>query len=236
MILSTHETKVRCRSDDTAMSPDTGYEPLMDSRTTILSHSRNDSGATIDKNRLVSARSPATSSSEALDQQPKKPKHWLGIRRWVWFTLFVGFGSAAIAGVIVGVVISHSEGDKLSSSAASSGSGSTAASPTSTHPTVATGKTGDYYKLTNGSTVQFKSAVGGTFDTTGANSARASDTSPALSEAWDFDNDRMIGVNLGGWLSLEPVRGGKCRFLLPHAVHHARDLPALRQLDASSRR
>lgn len=27
---------------------------------------------------------------------------------------------------------------------------------------------------------------------------------PALNETWDWNNDRIFGVNLGGWLNTEP--------------------------------
>ena len=36
------------------------------------------------------------------------------------------------------------------------------------------------------------------------NSARPNSWTPALDEPWDYSNDRIYGVNLGGWLVLEP--------------------------------
>lgn len=34
--------------------------------------------------------------------------------------------------------------------------------------------------------------------------ARAQSYTPSLSELWDWSNERIYGVNLGGWLNLEP--------------------------------
>lgn len=36
------------------------------------------------------------------------------------------------------------------------------------------------------------------------NSARAQSFTPALNEPWDYSTDQIRGVNLGGWLVLEP--------------------------------
>ena len=36
------------------------------------------------------------------------------------------------------------------------------------------------------------------------NSARAQSFTPALNEPWDYFNDQIRGVNLGGWRVLEP--------------------------------
>ena len=36
------------------------------------------------------------------------------------------------------------------------------------------------------------------------NSARAQSFTPALDEPWDYSTDQIRGVNLGGWLVLEP--------------------------------
>ena len=36
------------------------------------------------------------------------------------------------------------------------------------------------------------------------NGARAQSFTPALNESWDYFNDQIRGVNLGGWLVLEP--------------------------------
>ncbi len=36
------------------------------------------------------------------------------------------------------------------------------------------------------------------------NSARPNSWTPALNEPWDYSKDKIYGVNLGGWLVLEP--------------------------------
>lgn len=36
------------------------------------------------------------------------------------------------------------------------------------------------------------------------NGAKAQSYTPALNETWDWNNNRVYGVNLGGWLNTEP--------------------------------
>ncbi|GAA5970276.1 hypothetical protein JCM11641_001645 [Rhodosporidiobolus odoratus] len=67
------------------------------------------------------------------------------------------------------------------------------------------GGNGDRIKLDGGNVVQYRNAFGGTFSSSPATlSARPQNDTPPLSEPWDFETMRMRGVNLGGWLTLEP--------------------------------
>ncbi|GAA5851799.1 hypothetical protein JCM8547_000056, partial [Rhodosporidiobolus lusitaniae] len=67
------------------------------------------------------------------------------------------------------------------------------------------GGDGDWVRLENGTVVQYRNAFGGRFSTSRTSlTARAQDDVPPLSEEWDFEKGRMRGVNLGGWLTLEP--------------------------------
>ncbi|BGP20829.1 hypothetical protein JCM10213_008136 [Rhodosporidiobolus nylandii] len=71
--------------------------------------------------------------------------------------------------------------------------------------TVKEGGDGDWVRLENGTAVRYRNPFGGTFSASLTTlSARATDDTPPLSEEWDFEGLRMRGVNLGGWLTLEP--------------------------------
>ncbi|GAA5828569.1 hypothetical protein JCM11251_000855 [Rhodosporidiobolus azoricus] len=67
------------------------------------------------------------------------------------------------------------------------------------------GGDGDWVRLENGTVVQYRNSFGGRFSSSPDSlSARATDDTPPLSEEWDFEQGRTRGVNLGGWLTLEP--------------------------------
>ncbi|GAA6002079.1 uncharacterized protein JCM10292_001836 [Rhodotorula paludigena] len=67
------------------------------------------------------------------------------------------------------------------------------------------GKDGDTVRMRNGDEFVYRNPFGGTFDSDpNSLAARAQNDTPPLSEEWDFLRMRMRGVNLGGWLSLEP--------------------------------
>ncbi|KAM0748832.1 glycoside hydrolase [Meredithblackwellia eburnea MCA 4105] len=59
--------------------------------------------------------------------------------------------------------------------------------------------------MDDGTEFVYENEFGGTFDSSpsGAN-ARAQSYSPSMSERWDFASDKIFGVNLGGWLNVEP--------------------------------
>ncbi|EJD38715.1 glycoside hydrolase family 5 protein [Auricularia subglabra TFB-10046 SS5] len=62
--------------------------------------------------------------------------------------------------------------------------------------------------MEDGTTFIYKNKFGGFFiadpNNPFNNGARAQDWSPALNESWDYGKDIIRGVNLGGWLVLEP--------------------------------
>ncbi|GAA5823216.1 hypothetical protein JCM3770_004326 [Rhodotorula araucariae] len=81
------------------------------------------------------------------------------------------------------------------------------------------GGDGDEITLANGEKIVYRNAFGGTFDADPHSlAARAQDDSPPLSEEWDFERLRIRGVNLGGWLTLEP-------FITPHLFEPYIDAP-----------
>ncbi|RPD58867.1 glycoside hydrolase [Lentinus tigrinus ALCF2SS1-7] len=104
---------------------------------------------------------------------------------------------------------------KPSSSAASSSPSSTAtsttstASPTSTGaPVATTGGDGSVIILSDGTNFTYHNPFGGYWVQDPTNpynsSARAQSFTPALNESWVYSKDQIRGVNLGGWLVLQP--------------------------------
>lgn len=123
---------------------------------------------------------------------------------------------------IVFVVIKRHHGGSSGSSGSSSGPASNPESPTGD----ITGGDGSTIKMADGSTFVYKNPFGGfckfhftllyefllTLFGLGIDDprdpynsgARAQSFVPALNETWDFTRDQIRGVNLGGWLVLEP--------------------------------
>jgi len=67
------------------------------------------------------------------------------------------------------------------------------------------GGNGTVITAEDGSIFQYNSSFGGYWSSTPFdNSARVRSDVPALNESWDWSNDLINGVNLGGWLNLEP--------------------------------
>ncbi|KAI7939939.1 hypothetical protein MJO28_013591 [Puccinia striiformis f. sp. tritici] len=67
------------------------------------------------------------------------------------------------------------------------------------------GKDGDKITTDNGTTFEYKNPLGGTWVSVPFNdTAKSQADSPPLNQPWDYSNKRILGVNLGGWLVLEP--------------------------------
>lgn len=67
------------------------------------------------------------------------------------------------------------------------------------------GRNGDKVTTENGTVIEYKNPLGGTWVTIPFNdTAKCQDDSPPLNQPWDYARRRILGVNLGGWLVLEP--------------------------------
>ncbi|KAI0829201.1 glycoside hydrolase [Trametes gibbosa] len=132
--------------------------------------------------------------------------------------LWLGLGAAALVVVVLAVILpvyftvikKHSSASS-SSRAGSSGSnpGAGGSTPNQESPTGAvTGGDGTTITMTDGTSFTYTNKFGGFWvdDPTDPfnNSARAQSFTPALNEPWDYSKDQIRGVNLGGWLVLEP--------------------------------
>ncbi|KAG0152496.1 hypothetical protein CROQUDRAFT_35311 [Cronartium quercuum f. sp. fusiforme G11] len=83
---------------------------------------------------------------------------------------------------------------------------------------------GDTIRTEDGSQFVYNNTLGGTWVSIPFNdTARPQSDQPALSERWDYSANRILGVNLGGWLVLEP-------FISPSVFEpflDVKDLPAV---------
>ncbi|KAL8284183.1 hypothetical protein RQP46_004932 [Phenoliferia psychrophenolica] len=67
------------------------------------------------------------------------------------------------------------------------------------------GGDGDTVTTETGATFVYTNQFGGTWDSSPRGmGARAQSFTPALSERWDYAKNAIAGVNIGGWLNLEP--------------------------------
>lgn len=140
------------------------------------------------------------------DQRMSTKKKWL-----------ILLAVAAVIGVLVVAIVvpittillkdkspKSESGSPSSSSGPSSGSGS---APTpSTGPVLATsGTNGSTIDLGNGNSFTYINNFGGRWASQPLNnSAQAQNYTPSLDEEFDFAKNRILGVNLGGWLVTEP--------------------------------
>ncbi|GAA5988457.1 hypothetical protein JCM10908_003576 [Rhodotorula pacifica] len=94
------------------------------------------------------------------------------------------------------------------------------------------GGDGDLVTLSNGSTFLYRNPFGGTFDADPFSyKARPQAFAKSLEEEWDWEVDRIRGVNLGGWLSLEPfIAPSLFEPYLAHGPDPARDEWSLSEL------
>ena len=146
--------------------------------------------------------------NEAEPKRNKRPLVWAAV------------GLAALAVVVVAVVVPvyfkvikpNNNSAESSNSGGSSGGDPTGTSPTGgNNPSsgaVTSGGDGSIITKEDGTTFTYTNKFGGFWvsDPTNPfnNSARAQSWSPPLSEPWKYGTDHMRGVNLGGWLVLEP--------------------------------
>ncbi|EUC57606.1 glucan 1,3-beta-glucosidase D, putative [Rhizoctonia solani AG-3 Rhs1AP] len=135
-------------------------------------------------------------------------------------------GLAALAVVVVAVIVpvyykvikpKNNNNSAASSNTGGSSNGNGGGDPTGQDPSGGNNPTsgvvtwgGDGSKITkdDGSTFTYNNKFGGFWvsDPTNPfnNSARAQSWSPPLSQEWKYGEDHIRGVNLGGWLVLEP--------------------------------
>ncbi|KAH9936894.1 glycoside hydrolase [Epithele typhae] len=136
---------------------------------------------------------------------PSRPRRTL--KKW----LLIG-GAAAIA-IFLAVFLPLFFLVIRKSSGSSGSGGNSGSNPgPSSNPESPTGATsgtdGSVIEMADGTTFTYTNPFGGVWvsDPTNPfnNSARAQSFTPALNEPWDYTKDQIRGVNLGGWLVVEP--------------------------------
>jgi len=143
----------------------------------------------------------------------EKPK-----RRSLWLLALVAL--AALAVVIIAVIVPvyfKVIKPKNNTTVASSGGGASSTvspGPTTTSPSKPTstggvsGGDGSTIRTANGTTFTYNNKFGGIWyadpNDPYNNNAYPNSWTPPLNKSWDFNTDRIYGVNLGGWFVLEP--------------------------------
>ncbi|EJF55770.1 glycoside hydrolase [Dichomitus squalens LYAD-421 SS1] len=159
-----------------------------------------------DHTKLEDSEGPAGEAAlaykESRDVQGARPTSRRR-RLYIW----LGVGIAAIVIIVLAVVLpvvltkSHSghSGNKSGGS-----SGSNPESPTG----AVTGGDGSTVVMSDGTSFTYTNKFGGFWVDDPKdpfnNSARAQSFTKSLAEPWDYSTDQIRGVNLGGWLVLEP--------------------------------
>ncbi|KAJ1306352.1 hypothetical protein OPQ81_007358 [Rhizoctonia solani] len=161
----------------------------------------------------VSIRASASNTSLPVELPSGEKDEPRKKRTVVWAAV----GLAALAVIVVAVVVPVyfkviKNGSSTSNASTSSATtGSAPPEPTSTNTpsnVVTTGGDGSTVRKDDGTTFTYTNKFGGywVFDPANPfnNSARAQSWSPALNEPFQYGVDQIRGVNLGGWLVLEP--------------------------------
>ncbi|KAJ2912465.1 hypothetical protein MD484_g7948, partial [Candolleomyces efflorescens] len=147
------------------------------------------------------------------EKQPSK-----GRKRWLILAIVLGIAIIVFLAIFLPVyfvVIRKSPATEAGSSAsASSGvssdaSGATVDAPAPSATSVpTTGGDGSIITLENGTTFTYRNSFGGFWVHDPAdpfnNNARPNEWTPPLNTSWRWGVDRVYGVNLGGWLVMEP--------------------------------
>ncbi|KAG0152493.1 hypothetical protein CROQUDRAFT_667334 [Cronartium quercuum f. sp. fusiforme G11] len=179
-------------------NPPKTYHYLDGDGQTQLSRSPSPIGGTPEK--LVPAANLARESQAEIAQRRKRHRIIGGIA----LAVFAVVALAIILGVVLGAH-HKSDADADGSAAASGGSSSTAAGSHASTGAKLWGVGGDTITAEDGTKFVYNNTLGGTWVAVPFNdTARPQADQPALSERWDYSANRIIGVNLGGWLVLEP--------------------------------
>ncbi|KAL8279683.1 hypothetical protein RQP46_007996 [Phenoliferia psychrophenolica] len=171
----------------------------------------------------AAARRAAMAGSTSNGRRGTKSGFWAGLSpRAKRFVIIAAVGVALVIAIAVAVPVALGSNNKHSTKVAS-GTGSTTTSapkgvPTGTSgadwKTAAVGGDGSVVYTEDGSSFVYNNSFGSSVHFLFAggfwnaipfnNSAQAQEDTPPLSEKWDFNTHRIWGVNLGGWLTIEP--------------------------------
>ncbi|KAJ7639059.1 glycoside hydrolase family 5 protein [Roridomyces roridus] len=135
------------------------------------------------------------------------PPHKTRTKRWRIGAVVVVLIAVVVAAVVLGVIFGVVRRDKKQSSSSSSSPSSPSSSPGS-DAIATTGGDGSTITTANGTQFIYNNPFGGIWVSDPANpfnnDARPNSWTPALNTSWTWGVDRVYGVNLGGWLVMEP--------------------------------
>ncbi|RXW23816.1 hypothetical protein EST38_g2037 [Candolleomyces aberdarensis] len=144
----------------------------------------------------------------------EKQKPSKGRKRWLILAIVLGIVIIVFLAVFLPVyfVVIRKSPEAQSStpggSSDASGTGTTDAPRPSGTAVATTGGDGSIITLENGTTFTYRNSFGGFWihdpEDPFNNNARPNDYTPPLNTSWRWGVDRVYGVNLGGWLVLEP--------------------------------
>ncbi|KAI1792509.1 glycoside hydrolase [Ganoderma leucocontextum] len=165
----------------------------------------------------------ATHSDKDANPRPKSKRR----RLYIWLAV----GLLAIIVIVLAIVLpivltskGHSGSTSDSNSSHGNGPGGRGGSPANPEsPTGAvTGVDGSIVVMSDGTSFTYTNKFGGFWVDDPANpfnnSARAQSFTKSLDEPWDYSTDQIRGVNLGGWLVLEP-------FIVPALFEKYQNVP-----------
>ncbi|CAE6430525.1 unnamed protein product [Rhizoctonia solani] len=136
--------------------------------------------------------------SEKESKRPKRP----------WFWVLVGLLALTIVLVAVIVPVYYKVINPKNNTAQSSVSATPQPTQSEAPQLTITGGDGSQVTTESGSTFVYNNSFGGFWyydhKDPFSNKARAQSWSPPLNQSWKFGTDQIRGVNLGGWLVLEP--------------------------------
>ncbi|KAJ2912332.1 hypothetical protein MD484_g8086, partial [Candolleomyces efflorescens] len=139
-----------------------------------------------------------------------------GRKRWIVLAVVLGIAIIVFLAVFLPVYFvvirkspeAASGGSTSDGSSGSSGTGTAGAPRPSSTAGITTGGDGSVITLENGTTFTYRNSFGGFWvhdpEDPFNNTARPNQWTPPLSTPWRWGVDRIYGVNLGGWLVLEP--------------------------------
>ncbi|PLW49293.1 hypothetical protein PCASD_02735 [Puccinia coronata f. sp. avenae] len=115
----------------------------------------------------------------------------------------IAIAAAVVLAIILGIVLGHRKSQK--NAADSSKYQSSASTGSTGKSSKLWGVGGDTIKAEDGHSFLYNNTLGGTWVAIPFNdTAKAQGDQPTLEEKWDYSANRILGVNLGGWLVLEP--------------------------------
>ncbi|KAK4701542.1 glucan 1,3-beta-glucosidase, partial [Phenoliferia sp. Uapishka_3] len=196
---------------------DHGPEGSEEVLATTPTRANNRQGELSRRNSAMAAADYRNSSSKS-GRSP--PGFWARLSPRARRFVIIGGGLAlALIAVAVAVPVAITSGSKKNNSASDGGGvgvvgGTTTTSAPRGVPTgvngadwknAAVGGDGSLVYMENGESFVYNNSFGGFWNAIPFNnSAQAQEDTPPLSETWNYDTHRIWGVNIGGWLTIEP--------------------------------